>query len=97
MKKAKFEWHDGKNEINLKKHGVTFYEAQYAFQDPDRIIAEDIEHSLNEKRYFCFGKVNSKIMTVRFTYRNKVIRIIGAGYWREGKKIYENAQKAKIH
>ena len=29
------------------------------------------------------------ILTVRFTYRNQRIRIIGAGYWRRGKKIYE--------
>src|SRR5260364_32240 len=31
-------------------------------------------------------------MTFRFTYRGKTIRIIGAGYWRQGKKIYEQAQ-----
>jgi len=28
-------------------------------------------------------------MTVRFTYRDKLIRIIGAGYWRKRKKTYE--------
>ena len=28
-------------------------------------------------------------MTLRFTYRESVIRIIGAGYWRKGKRIYE--------
>lgn len=26
---------------------------------------------------------------LRFTYRGETIRIIGAGYWRKGKKIYE--------
>jgi len=34
-------------------------------------------------------------MTVRFTYRHDMIRIIGAGYWRKGKAIYE--QENKIH
>ncbi len=63
--------------------------AQYAFVDPDRVIAEDTKHSHGEKRYYCFGKVGDEILTVRFTYRNDVIRIIGAGYWRRGKKIYE--------
>jgi uncharacterized protein len=29
------------------------------------------------------------ILTVRFTYQDEVIRIIGAGYWRKGKRIYE--------
>lgn len=89
-----FEWSEDKNKLNIEKHGVSFYEAQQAFLDPYRIIAEDLEHSRSEKRYFCFGKVEEYVMTVRFTYRNKLIRIIGAGYWRNGKKIYE---QKKIH
>jgi hypothetical protein len=40
-----------------------------------------------------FGKVEEHIVTVRFTYRNYKIRIIGAGYWRKGKKIYEKENK----
>ena len=59
------------------------------------MIAEDISHSKTEKRYYCFGKVGGDIMTVRFSYREGVIRIIGAGYWRKGKKIYE--KENKIH
>ena len=42
-------------------------------------------------QYYCFGRVFDGIMTVRFTYRGQKIRILGAGYWRKGKKIYENA------
>ncbi|PKP39273.1 MAG: hypothetical protein CVT98_02455 [Bacteroidetes bacterium HGW-Bacteroidetes-15] len=53
-------------------------------------IAKDLNHSQKEKRYYCFGKVGDGIITVRFTYRNSVIRIIGAGYWRKGRKIYES-------
>ncbi|MBT8439677.1 MAG: BrnT family toxin, partial [Gammaproteobacteria bacterium] len=74
---------------NQAKHGVSFSEAQYAFADPNRVIAVDLSHSQREKRYYCFGKVGGGVMTVRFTYRGDVIRIIGAGYWRKGKKIYE--------
>lgn len=92
MDKAVFEWDPKKNEANITKHGVSFFDAQQAFLDPNRIIAEDIEHSKIETRYYCFGKVDDAIMTVRFTYRNDKIRIFGAGYWREGKKIYEKAQ-----
>ena len=92
-----FEWDDDKNELNLKKHGVSFYNAQHAFMDPHRVIAEDVEHSHAEKRYYCFGIVGDGVMTVRFTHRNHCIRIIGAGYWRKGKKIYEETQKSKIH
>lgn len=46
-------------------------------------------------RYYCFGKVGDDIITVRFTYRNNIIRIFGAGYWRKGKAIY--AHENKIH
>lgn len=91
MASDNFEWDAQKDELNRAKHGVSFYQAQIAFLDPKRIIAEDLEHSHNEKRYYCFGKVDEAIMTVRFTYRGNKIRIIGAGYWRRGKAIYEKA------
>ena len=90
MTKTKFEWDKKKNKENQNKHGLSFEVAQYAFADPNRIIAEDLSHSDKEKRYYCFGKVNEGVITVRFTYRKNIIRIYGAGYWRKGKKIYED-------
>ena len=84
-----FEWDEEKNKSNQEKHSVSFEKAQHAFLDENRVIAEDIEHSQDEKRYFCFGKVDEAILTVRFVYRDNKIRIYGAGYWRKGKKIYE--------
>ena len=66
--KVAFEWDPRKNEANIEKHGVSFFIAQQAFLDPKRVIAEDIEHSKSEKRYYCFGKVDEAVMTVRFTY-----------------------------
>ena len=89
MSKESFEWNSEKDLINQSKHGISFSDAQYAFADPHRIIAEDLSHSSLENRYFCFGKTGGGIMTVRFTYRSKAIRIFGAGYWRKGKNIYE--------
>lgn len=90
MNKARFEWDENKDAENRAKHGVAFSLAQYAFADPHRVIAEDLAHSEGEQRYFCFGKVEGGILTVRFTYRSGVIRIFGAGYWRKGKAIYEH-------
>jgi uncharacterized DUF497 family protein len=87
--KARFDWDEEKNRENQTKHGVSFELAQSAFADPQRVIAEDLTHSQSEKRYYCFGRAGQGILTVRFTYRAGVIRIIGAGYWRRGKKIYE--------
>jgi uncharacterized DUF497 family protein len=90
-----FDWDEKKNSDNIRKHGVSFFEAQHAFGDPHRVIAQDLAHSNEESRFYCFGKINNDILTVRFTYRNDVIRIIGAGYWRKGKKIYE--QENALH
>ncbi|MFZ0612877.1 MAG: BrnT family toxin [Desulfobacterales bacterium] len=92
-KRSDFEWDFTKDLINQEKHDVSFALAQLAFLDQHRIILEDLEHSLAERRYYCLGKVTDGILTVRFTYRKSKIRIIGAGYWRKGKKIYERENK----
>ena len=91
----RFEWDDAMAMANLAKHDVSFFDAQYAFADPHRVIARDQSHSTTEERFYCFGKVAQGILTVRFTYRGSVIRIIGAGYWRKGSIIYE--QENQIH
>ena len=95
MKKIHFEWDDDKDKENQAKHEVSFSLAQQAFLDPHRIIAEDINHSEEEDRFYCIGRVGEGIMTVRFTYRGNVIRIYGAGYWRKGRMVYE--EQNKIH
>ena len=86
---VKFEWDENKNLINVKKHGISFEKAKEAFFDENRIIRKNVRHSRIEERYFCFGRVDDKIAAVRFTVRNGNIRIIGAGFWIEGRKIYE--------
>ena len=92
-KKSDFEWDDKKDKLNQRNHGVSFALSQIAFLDRNRVILEDLEHSDEEARYYCLGKVAGGIMTVRFTYRKNKIRIIGAGYWRKGKRIYERENK----
>ena len=89
MANTHFDWDADKDAENQQKHGVSFTRAQYAFADPQRVIAKDITHSQTEERFYCFGEVDGGVLTVRFTYRASVIRIIGAGYWRKGKAIYE--------
>jgi uncharacterized DUF497 family protein len=95
MSKASFDWDVAKGLINQEKQGLSFIQAQYAFADPKRVIARDLNHSDNEDRFYCFGRVGVGIVTVRFTYRDEVIRIFGAGYWRKGKRIYE--RENQIH
>jgi hypothetical protein len=86
---GRFEWDEKKDFENQIKHGVSFNLAQHAFMDPRCVIAEDLEHGATEKRFYCIGRVGDGILTVRFTYRSNNIRIIGAGYWRKGRKVYE--------
>lgn len=91
----RFEWDETKDLINQAKHGVPFRTAQLAFSDPRRVIAEDPDHSAQEDRFFCLGRVGEDILTVRFTIRNSIIRIFGAAYWRKGRKAYE--EENQIH
>jgi len=95
MARTRFDWDLAKDAANQQKHGVGFTEAQFAFADPRRVIAADVSHSEKEPRFFCFGQVGGGVLTVRFTYRAGVIRILGAGYWRKGKAIYE--RENQIH
>ena len=81
-----------KDLANQAKHGISFSDAQYAFDDPRRVIAEDLAHSTEvEERYLCFGKCGDGVLTVRFTYRQETIRILG--YWTRGLRLYEKANK----
>jgi len=91
---VEFEWDPKKERINVLKHGVSFSESQEAFFDPNRVIAKDVRHSTGkEQRYFCFGRVGRRVLTVRFTLRGERIRIFCAGYWREGKERYEKGHE----
>ena len=89
MDKTHFEWNQAKDRLNQTKHGISFGVAQLAFADPNRLILIDLDHSAEEQRFYCLGRVAEGIVTVRFTYRSNVIRIFGAGYWRKGKRLYE--------
>lgn len=89
-----FEWDDNKNLLNQIKHGVSFEEAKYCFSDEQRIVASDDAHStMTESRYMCIGRIDGGVVTVRFTWRVGVIRILGAGFWRKGRKIYEQSNR----
>ena len=90
-----FEWDRDKEILNAKRHGIDFYEATLAFLDHKRIVAVDASHSEAEARHFCIGRAGNKTATVRFTLRGNRVRIIGAGYWRKGKRLYEKEWSKK--
>ena len=92
--KRRFEWDARKSAANEAKHGVSFEEATLAFDDPDRVLELDTRHMTSgELRWFCFGTVKGRVATVRFTLRRGAIRIYGAGWWRAGKRRYENEKR----
>lgn len=84
-----FIWDEKKELANIGKHSVDFTTACKAFKDAKRKIYIDSRHTKKEERFFCIAKVEGKILTVRFTYREGKIRIFGAGYWRKGRWYYE--------
>jgi uncharacterized DUF497 family protein len=91
--RVKFVWDSRKETENIAAHGVDFENAKLAFLDPGRILMCDKRHSQNESRFFCIGLVKGRALSVRFVLRRGDIRIIGAGFWRQGKKIYEKKNR----
>lgn len=76
-----FEWDESKAKSNLKKHGVSFEEAQSVFFDENARIVPDPEHSDDEDRFILLGiSANIRILTVCHCYRQdeKTVRIISA-------------------
>jgi len=81
MKKLIFEWDETKNKTNLKKHRISFEEAQTVFFDDNAIEFDDPDHSFEEKRKLLLGFSQTlKILVVCHCYRDdeSVIRIISA-------------------
>ncbi len=75
-----FECDKEKAASNLKKHGVSFEEAETVFGDLLARIFEDKEHSLKERRDGILGhSTQNQLLIISFTEReNDTIRIISA-------------------
>ena len=80
-----FEWDDDKNELNKKKHGISFETAALIFEDENRVEKYDYTHSQDEDRYISIGMIN-KILTVVHTDRSDAVRIISARLADAGEK-----------
>lgn len=76
-----FEWDEGKNAANIRKHGVSFHEAADAFRDGRSSLYYDEPHSEYEDRFYLIG-MSSKpnLLVVCHCYRSEesTIRIISA-------------------
>ncbi|MCQ2103395.1 MAG: BrnT family toxin [Fibrobacter sp.] len=66
-----FEWDEKKNEINRKKHGVSFEEARSCFEDDHARVFFDVEHSKDEDRSILIG-LSSELRTLIVVYTERV-------------------------
>ena len=81
METIKFEWDPNKNEINKKKHGLSFETAREVFYDEFAILFDDPDHSDEEDRFLIIGETKTEqLCIVSHCYRDNenVVRIISA-------------------
>ena len=77
----KFEWNPAKAASNLKKHGVSFEEAQSVFYDEFAVQFYDESHSSEEDRFLMLGMSSgAHLLLVCHCERDSggIIRIISA-------------------
>ncbi len=73
-----FEWDENKNDSNKAKHKIDFNFASKVFNDKNRINWEDKRIDYDEQRFITIGKIINAIVTVVYTMRGEIIRIISA-------------------
>ena len=81
MESLCFEWDEQKNEINKKKHRISFEEARSVFYDDAALVIDDPEHSEEEDRFIILGmSTQANLLVVCHCYRasDTVIRISSA-------------------
>jgi len=89
----KFEWNPQKAASNIKKHKISFEEAQTVFEDDAALIFPDAAHSSQEAREIIIGySSRNRLLLVCFVERVRdVIRIFSA---RRGTKNERNDYEA---
>lgn len=80
-----FEWDKNKNLRNKEKHNISFEEAQLAWDDVNSVEFKSNQNQ-NEPRYLKISVVKNRFITIIFTYRKRVIRIISARRSRDEEK-----------
>ena len=81
MTDLRFVWDPRKSQANVRKHGVTFTEAETVFLDEEALLIRDPDHSIQEERFVLLGlSVQLRTLIVCHCYRedDSVIRIISA-------------------
>jgi uncharacterized DUF497 family protein len=88
-----FEWDQDKSSANLIKHGIDFADASEIFYGPVIVIGSNRN---DEERWIAIGKSHNRIVSVIFTRRNNLIRIISARHPRRNEeRAYRNASMGR--
>ena len=74
---SSFEWNEAKNRANVEKHGISFEEAQRAFDGPVLRRVDD-RRDYGEERWLALGLVANDVCVVAYTMRAGKVRIISA-------------------
>ena len=83
-------WDPSKAKTNLKKHGISFEEAQTVLESDQQLILDDHDH--DEQRFIALGfSKQLNLLVVVYCYRlSDVVRIISARKATKGeRKMYE--------
>jgi uncharacterized DUF497 family protein len=81
MPEVRFDWDPRKAAANLRKHRVSFEEAQTAFLDEEALVIDDPDHSEAEDRFILLGVSGGlRILFVCHCVRESgsLIRIVSA-------------------
>jgi uncharacterized DUF497 family protein len=78
MASLEFEWDEAKNKANITKHGVGFGRASAVFRDAFAIEFLDDRLDYGEERYVIIGMADNRLLTVVYTPRGDIIRLISA-------------------
>jgi len=75
----KFEWDEGKERANRRKHGVSFQEATTVFGDPLAATIPDPDHAYGEARFVTIGvSSGNRLIVLSHTEVGETTRIISA-------------------
>ncbi|OYY31952.1 MAG: hypothetical protein B7X69_04090 [Sulfurovum sp. 39-42-12] len=90
---VRFEWSDEKNQLNIKKHGISFEEAKEVFLDPMHISKLDHRFDYFEERWITLGVTSEdKILVVANMFfdddGNEIIRIISARKANQNERVF---------
>ena len=89
----KYEWDEGKNRLNIRKHGIDFMDVPSMFQHP-MLMFLDQRKDYGEDRWIGIGILKTILAVVVFSEpNNETIRIISA---RKATKHEEQIYKDEI-